>query len=51
MTTYIIIALMATIGLFLFILCVVIDTLREQQREEERYIRELVERRKEDDRS
>lgn len=51
MTTYIIIALMATIALFLFILCVVIDTIMEQQREEDRRIRELVERRNEDDKS
>lgn len=48
MTTYIIIAIMATVALFLFILCVVIDTLLEQQREHDRYIRELVERREAD---
>jgi hypothetical protein len=51
MSTYIIIALLGTIGLFFFVLCVVIDTIQEQQREEDRYIRELVERRKEDDKS
>lgn len=51
MTTYIIIALLGTIGLFFFVLCVFIDTIQEKQREEDRYIRELIERRKEDDRT